>query len=105
MGAIQELASGPVPFSIETESSKPELYRFLVLTTPDEDGVYSAVALNLPGTGSCGSTKEEALERFNEAAAGVIESYRQDGEEIPWKVVAPSEIPPEARWITVHVQA
>ena len=77
-------------------------YRFLVQTSLDEDGIFSAIALNLPGTGSCGPTRDIALERFREAAAGIVESYIESGESIPWKTIQPSEVPSEAKWISLN---
>jgi predicted RNase H-like HicB family nuclease len=74
-----------------------------VRTTPDEDGIFSSVALNLPGTGSCGPTENDAIERFKEAAAGMIESYLEADEAIPWKRFDPWEIPHGAKWILVNV--
>jgi predicted RNase H-like HicB family nuclease len=59
-------------------------YKFLVEIT-EEDGIFSAVALNLLGVGSCGSTEEEAIANFKEAAAGVLESYKEDDTSIPWE--------------------
>jgi predicted RNase H-like HicB family nuclease len=77
-------------------------YRFLVQLTEDAQGIWSAIALNLPGTGSSGPTRDIAIARFKEAAAGVVESYVQDGEPIPWEKIETSEIPVGAKWITVH---
>jgi predicted RNase H-like HicB family nuclease len=77
-------------------------YRFHVLVTRDENGTYSAVALNLPGVGSCGDTEAEAIENFKEAAIGAVESYKDDREEIPWKDTSSESVPFGARWIVVH---
>ena len=57
----------------------------LIDLIPEEDGSFSAVVLNLPGTGSCGATEEEAMENVKEAILGVIESYKADGREVPWR--------------------
>ena len=78
-------------------------YRFHILVTQDEEGSYSAIVLNLPGTGSCGDTIEEALENVREAIKGVLETYKESGEEIPWKDSASIEIPRGAKqqWILV----
>ena len=93
-----------LPRDVPKESwNETEPYKFLVQTTVDEDGIYSAVALNLPGTGSCGPTKETALSRFHEAASGMIESYLESGKKIPWKAIKPSEIPADAQWISLNV--
>jgi antitoxin HicB len=82
---------------------KPEnTYAIHLLIIPEEDGKYSAVALNLPGSGSCGDTKAEAIENAKEAVKGVLESYKESGEPIPWKNTADDETPGEKEWITVH---
>ena len=75
-------------------------YRFHILLLPEEDGSWSAVVLNLPGIGSCGSTEDEAMENVKEAIHGALEAY--DGVEIPWKDNATLvDVPPGAkqRWI------
>jgi predicted RNase H-like HicB family nuclease len=59
-------------------------YRFHILLIPEESGEFSAIVLNLPGVGSCGATEEEAMKNVKEAIAGAIESFQEDGEDIPW---------------------
>jgi predicted RNase H-like HicB family nuclease len=68
-------------------------YRVHLLVVKDEEGGYSAIALNLPGIGSCGSTEEEAVENAREAIRGALESYRDSGDAIPWKDTSNAEIP------------
>ena len=97
---VSKVLSRDVP---EESWNEVEAYRFLVLTTKDDEGTFSTVALNLPGTGSYGPSKELALSRFQEAATGMIESYLESGEHIPWKVIKPSETPSDAKWISVNV--
>ena len=75
-----------------------------LLITEDEEGIYSAVAVNLPGAGSCGDTKEEAEENAKEAIRGVLESYLDARTAIPWKDTT-NFIPPfgaELKRIVVH---
>jgi len=104
MAAPYKPVKTAVPGEVAEESwNEKEPYKFLVQTTVDEDGIYSAVALNLPGTGSCGPTKEVALARFHEAASGMIESYLESGKKIPWKAIKPSETPADAKWISLNV--
>lgn len=76
-------------------------YRLHVLITKDDKDLFSAIVLNLPGTGSSGSTEEEAIERVKEAARGTLEVYAEDNEEIPWKDTSSAEIPTGAKlkWI------
>ncbi|RTK97735.1 MAG: hypothetical protein EKK64_00540 [Neisseriaceae bacterium] len=50
----------------------------------DNDGVYSAIILNLPGCGSCGETEQEAILNAQEAVSGVIEDYQENNERVPW---------------------
>lgn len=77
-------------------------HRCQVAITRDDDGGYSAIVLNLPGAGSCGATEEEALENAKQAVDGVVESYRDDGIEVPWADAF--ELPANAslRWIVVN---
>ena len=83
--------------------SNQNVFRIHILITKDEDDSYSAVALNLPGAGSCGETEEEALANAKEAIRGVLESYG-DGE-IPWRDSSSDEIPfgAKQKWIVVNV--
>ena len=80
-------------------------YRLHVLVSKDEDqdDSFSAIVLNLPGAGSSGTTEEEALENVKEAVRGILEDYKDSGEEIPWKDTSKVCIPPGAKqkWIIV----
>jgi predicted RNase H-like HicB family nuclease len=82
-----------VEIELESMAESPEIkedwraqkaYRCHICFIPEEDSSYSVIVLNLPGCGSCGQTKEEALKNVREAISGVIESYIVAGEEIPW---------------------
>jgi predicted RNase H-like HicB family nuclease len=95
-------------FKVASTDWRPSpAYRFHVLLTKDKDDAdsFSAVVLNLPGAGSCGSTEEEAMENVKEAIRGVLETYKASGRDIPWKVSLAADIPPEAkqRWIILDV--
>ncbi|MBZ0290698.1 MAG: type II toxin-antitoxin system HicB family antitoxin [Anaerolineae bacterium] len=56
--------------------------RHVILYT-DEDGYWIAEVPSLPGCGSDGATKAEALERVKEAIQVWIEAAREHGEPIP----------------------
>jgi antitoxin HicB len=91
------------PLLEATVEHKPDdAYAIHLLIIPEEDGRYSAVALNLPGSGSCGDTKAEAIENAKEAVKGVLESYKGSGEPIPWKESRDDDTPGEKEWITAH---
>jgi len=60
-------------------------YRCRLHIVREDDGTFSAVVLNLPGAGSCGDTEEEAVENAKEAIRGLVASYADAGESIPWK--------------------
>ena len=79
-------------------------YRCHICIIQEEDGSFSAVVLNLPGAGSCGNTEEEALCNVEEAIYGIVESYNECGEEIPWHNVPGCDIPTGAKlkWILVN---
>ena len=77
-----------------------DAYRFHILLLPEEDKSWSAIVLNLPGIGSCGSTEEEAIDNVKEAIRGALDAY--DGDEIPWEEnTTLVDVPPGAkrRWI------
>lgn len=54
-----------------------------VLLYTDEDGAWIAEVPSLPGCGSDGDTREEALERVKEAIQVYIEALQEDGLPIP----------------------
>lgn len=68
-------------------------YRCHLSIVNEGDGTFSAIVLNLPGAGSCGDTEEEAIENAKEAVRGLIASYEEVGDPVPWrkdKVAVPS---------------
>jgi predicted RNase H-like HicB family nuclease len=79
-------------------------YRLHVAITADDEGGYSAIALNLPGVGSSADTEDGALENIKEAFRGALESYAASNMEIPWRETLAEQIPPGAkqRWIVVN---
>lgn len=78
-------------------------YRFRVAIVPEEDGSFSAISVNLPGVASCGETREEAIENFQEAAHLAICSYLDAGVQIPWDNNRRFEQQMEReRWVTVN---
>lgn len=79
-------------------------YHCLIAMVREEDGTFSALVLNLPGTGSCGSTEVEALKNVREAILGTIESHVEAGEKIPWIDPLPNAVPTGAslKWILVN---
>lgn len=82
----------------------PATYRCHICLTREDDGGFSAVVLNLPGCGSCGTTREEAIQNVREAIRGVVASHVELGEDIPWCNSMTCEIPKDAdqKWIIVN---
>ena len=78
-------------------------YRIHLAIVQDDQDSYSAIALNLPGAGSCGKTEAEAIENAKEAVLGCIEEYISSNESIPWMDVTSADIPPNAKLIVVIV--
>lgn len=76
-------------------------HRLHLLIIKEGDGTFSAVVLNLPGTGSCGETEEEATANAKDAARAALDVYHDSGEEIPWKDTAAVAIPAGAKqkWV------
>ena len=54
-----------------------------VLLYTDEDGIWIAEVPSLPGCGSDGKTREEAMERVKEAIQVYIESLEEDHLPVP----------------------
>ena len=77
--------------------------RFRAIFTKEEDGGFSVVAANLPGVVSEGDTLADAIENIAEAFVGVIASYRESGEVIPWKRVKPYSKDCSIRWVKVKI--
>lgn len=57
--------------------------KYRVLIEQDEDGMYVAEVLSLPGCISQGQTREEAIENIREAIAAYLESLEAHGDPIP----------------------
>ena len=62
-----------------------KVYGVYLEIAQEENGTFSAVALNLPGAGSHGDTEEEAVSNAKEAVRGVIKSYLDDDQPVPWR--------------------
>lgn len=86
------------------EHQQPKVYRCHLAISRDDEGRFFGVVLNLPGAGSCGDTEEEAIANAREAVLGIIESYREDQREIPWKDSTHCGAEPgvQFQWITVN---
>ncbi len=54
-----------------------------VLLYTDEDGVWIAECPSLPGCGSDGATRDEAIERVKEAIQSYVEALEADGLPVP----------------------
>ena len=68
------------------QSTAIQLY--ILISKEDDEGQFSVVALNLPGCASCGETEDEAIENIKEAARGLIESYTDSNQQIPWNDIS-----------------
>jgi len=81
-------------------------YRCHVALLPEDDGTISAIVLNLPGAGSCGDTEAEAIENVKDSIRGLIATYIEDGQPVPWQATSSfDEIPQGSKtlWILVNV--
>ncbi len=81
----------------------PRVYRCHLAILKDAEDEFSVLVLNLPGSGSSATTEKEAITRAKEAVAGVIASYNNQNEEIPWLSSGSYEIPEGAKsqWVIV----
>ncbi|MGA1864322.1 MAG: type II toxin-antitoxin system HicB family antitoxin [bacterium] len=57
--------------------------QYRILIKQDEDGVFIAECISLPGCISQGKTRKEALENIKDAIKGYIESLKKNNESIP----------------------
>ncbi len=105
MSTLPDLVNATGRARVGETNWNPRAYRCHLAVVKEDDGTFSAIVLNLPGTGSCGDTEEEATLNAREAIAGTIETYIEDREEIPWIDITAYSIPNGAaqKWILVHV--
>jgi predicted RNase H-like HicB family nuclease len=59
-------------------------YECRLYLLPEVDGGFSAIVPGLPGVASQGDTEAEAIANVCEAFQGVVETYRDYDEPIPW---------------------
>ena len=57
--------------------------KFRVTIFEDEDGVFIAECISLPGCVSQGSTRDEALANIKDAIQGYLASLEKHGEPVP----------------------
>jgi len=91
-------------FTIGPTAFDPSSVRCHLAILREEDGSFSSIVLNLPGAGSCGDSEEEAVANAREAVVGLIETYKEDGDPIPWKDTTQYSVPEGAvqKWILVN---
>lgn len=80
----------------------PNDVRCHLAITRDDDGEFSAIVLNLPGTGSCGATIEEAIANVRDAVVETIATYVELGEEVPWETEYRVPCDAMTKWILVN---
>jgi len=79
-------------------------YRCEIRLCSEPEGGYSVYVPELPGVVSEGDTTEEAVRNMAEALRGVLRTYRQDDQAIPWQKDAKPLREGESRyWIVVNV--
>ncbi len=69
----------------------------------ESEGGYSVYVPDLPGAVTEGETESEALENIKDALQALIDSYRDAGQEVPWRTELPEETESEIiRWVVVN---
>lgn len=103
----QVFRSAKADYTVGEVIFKPRAYRCHLAIVKDSDDLFSAIALNLPGAGSSGSTESEAIANARDAIGGVITEYLESDGEIPWEDIESyrEQIPQDAKlkWILVNV--
>ncbi len=61
-----------------------ENYECQLSVIQDSERSWSAIVVNLPGAGGCGDTEQEAIDDAKRSVVGLIESYAEDGVDVPW---------------------
>ncbi len=92
-------------FEVGSPDWAPKSFRCHIAIIREQDGSFSAVAMNLPGAGSCGDTEQEAIANAREAILGVIRGHLDKARDIPWIDSTHYTIPESAKqkWILVNV--
>ena len=62
--------------------------KYDIVVTKDEDGMYTAECLNLPGCISQGKTKAEAMRNIRDAIKGYLESLKKHPEEHVYREIS-----------------
>ena len=85
-------------------ATQKKLYRLPVILLPEEEGGFSVFAVTLGGACSQGETEAEALANIVEAITGLLESYQDHGQPVPWEPSIPEQHEPHAlgRWVEVY---
>jgi predicted RNase H-like HicB family nuclease len=91
---------------IEWEQHKPgERLGVRVVLGPTEEEVLPVYVPALPGAASQGSNEQQALANIQEALAGLVASYRDAGQEVPWQEdTGECGIGETSKWIVVDVK-
>lgn len=102
--AEREAEVGSIEIIGDSEGLTSSTYFCEVRIAPEEEGGYSAYAPQLPGAHGQGETEREASESIKEAVCGLIRSYLDSEEEIPW--IDRSEVQrlqegEMAKWVTI----
>lgn len=104
---VLELKSqGTAEFNIGPVVRDGHAVRAHLAIVKESDGSFSVIVLNLHGCGSCGDSEDEAVANVREAVKGMVESYRDDCEDVPWSDTADNDDIPEGaklKWIMVNV--
>lgn len=101
--SVQKLIGKAVPYTVGKTKFEPHVVRCHIAILRDSEGEFSAIVLNLPGIGSCGETEEAAVANVREAIVGAVESFSDDGEDIPWVEVYDIPEGAKLKWILVNV--
>lgn len=80
------------------ESTGERVFHVVVALVPEPEGWYSAYSPSLPGAHSQGENAEAALKNIQEAIAGLLESYIDEGKPIPWNRTDVPPNPNETRY-------
>jgi len=57
--------------------------KYRVIIAQDEDGMFVAECISLPGCVSQGKTREEAIKNIKDAIRGYLESLKKHNEPVP----------------------
>lgn len=102
---IEEIMFPNSVIAYELNEDETQYNLHIAVFQEEDEGDYSAIAINLPGVVERGDTEEEAIKNIKNAAKAVIKCYHEDKIDIPW-ICSKKNIPKRhiEQWIKINIE-